>query len=70
MNSFESEVLIMKEYYLTVYSPSGEHLVNESFTASSDEEAKKIATKKLSEQNYLEQTHRLTRSGKLLMYQR
>lgn len=60
----------MKEYYLTVYSPSGEHLVNESFTASSDDEAKKIAEQKLSEQNYLDHTHRLTRSGNLLLFGR
>lgn len=60
----------MNEYYLTVYSPAGEHLVNESFTASSDEEAKSIAQKKLAELNYMEHTHRLTRSGKLLLFQR
>lgn len=60
----------MKEYYLTVYSPSGEHLLNESFEASSDGEAKRIAEQKLAEKNYLQHTHRLTSSGKLLLFQR
>lgn len=70
MNFYKIGVLVMKEYYLTVYSPTGEHLVNESFSASSEQEAKNIAEQKLAEQNYLEHTHRLTSSGKLLLFQR
>lgn len=58
----------MKEYFLTVFSPSGEQLLNEAFTAANDEEAKETAAKKLAEGNYEEATHRLTSAGKLLMF--
>ena len=60
----------MKEYFLTVYSPSGELLLNETIKASSDEEAKTQAEQKLTEENYTEHTHRLTHAGKLILFHR
>ncbi|MFC0561772.1 YhzD family protein [Halalkalibacter alkalisediminis] len=60
----------MYEYFLTVFNPSGEIAFEERFEAESDEAAKKKGEALLSEKNYLEHTHRLTRSGKLLLFHR
>lgn len=58
----------MKEYTLTVFAKNGELLLEEKIEAPSDEAAKDSATKKLDENNYSEHTHRLVRSGKLIMF--
>mgnify|MGYP001470670145 CR=1 FL=1 len=61
----------MKTYYLTVYNKTGENLLNDSFEAENDEEAKNIGTKTLEENNYEETTHRLVSpDGKLLLFHR
>jgi len=62
--------MCMNSYYLTVFSPTGEKLLEENFEAASDDEAKVIGEKRLSEGNYTEHTMRLTRSGKLILFHR
>ncbi|MFS0862506.1 YhzD family protein [Fredinandcohnia sp. 179-A 10B2 NHS] len=58
-------------YVLTVFDKSGEMLLEESFEAASEKEAKEIGEKKLQENNYLEATHRCTSSaGKLILFHR
>jgi hypothetical protein len=60
-----------KIYKLTVFEPSGEKLLDHSFTAESDTEAKVIGEKLLKEKNYYEFTHRCTSpAGKLLLFQK
>lgn len=59
----------MKTYKLTVFEQSGEKLQEESFQASSDEQAKEIGEKMLAEQGFLDKTHRCTSSsGKLVLF--
>lgn len=53
----------MKTYYLTAYSPQGEHLINESLQAESDDEAIQAAVKKLEEEELTEVPSRLVRSS-------
>lgn len=61
----------MKNYVLTVFSKSGEKLLDESFTAQNDDEAKEIGKTRLREEGYLEQTHRLvTEDARLLLFER
>ncbi|GMB08803.1 YhzD-like protein [Thermolongibacillus altinsuensis] len=61
----------MKTYTLTVFEKTGEKLLEETFTAASDEEAKKIGEQKLKEKHYEEKTHRCTSSsGKLILFHR
>ncbi|MFC5713581.1 YhzD family protein [Thalassorhabdus alkalitolerans] len=60
----------MKDYFLTVFDKSGEMLLNESFQFKSDDEAITHGRKRLEEENYEKTTHRMTRSGKLLIFQR
>jgi hypothetical protein len=61
----------MKTYTLTVFEKNGEKLLDETFEASSEEEAKKIGEQKLREKNYYEKTHRCTSSsGKLILFHR
>jgi hypothetical protein len=61
----------MKTYTLTVFEKTGEKLLDETFEASSDEEAKKIGEQKLKEKNYHKKTHRCTSSsGKLILFHR
>lgn len=59
----------MKTYALTVFNPTGEKLMDESFTASNDEEAKEIGTTRLSEKGYLNHTHRcVSPLAKLILF--
>jgi hypothetical protein len=59
----------MKTYKLTAFEPNGEKILDESFQASSDDEAKTIGKKMLEEKGLLEKTHRCTSpSGKLLLF--
>ncbi|MDY7221689.1 YhzD family protein [Halalkalibacterium halodurans] len=57
-------------YFLTVYDPTGEKLLDEQLEASSDAEAKELGKLKLKEHGYEEHTHRMIRSGKLLLFHR
>jgi YhzD-like protein len=61
----------MSMYYLTVFEKNGEKLLDESFEAQSDQEAKEIGERKLKEKNLFEKTHRCTSSaGKLVLFAR
>lgn len=60
----------MRNYFLTVFNPDGEKLMDESFTAN-DDEAKKIGEEKLSENGYSEYTHRCVNpEAKLILFHR
>ncbi|GGK14635.1 hypothetical protein GCM10010965_04560 [Caldalkalibacillus thermarum] len=60
----------MKTYHVTVYSKSGEKLLDETFEATDDQQAKVIGEKLLKEKNYWEYTHRVVSpTGKLLLFQ-
>lgn len=61
----------MAIYTLTVFSKTGEKLLDETFEASTEKEAKEMGTAKLKEHNYLETTHRCTTpAGKLILFHR
>ncbi|WP_407644172.1 YhzD family protein [Falsibacillus albus] len=56
-------------YKLTAFKPDGEKILDESFEAKDDLEAKEIGKTMLEEKNLLESTHRCTSSsGKLLLF--
>ncbi len=58
-------------YVLTVFDKTGEKLLEESFEAASEKEAKVTGEKILKEKNYLETTHRCTSTkGKLVLFHR
>jgi hypothetical protein len=58
-------------YVLTVFDKSGEKLLEETFEAATEKEAKEIGESKLKEKDYLEATHRCTSSaGKLVLFHR
>ncbi|MED3623028.1 YhzD family protein [Neobacillus thermocopriae] len=59
----------MKMYKITAFEANGEKILDETFQAENDEEAKKLGEKLLSEKNLLNKTHRCTSpSGKLLLF--
>ncbi|WP_075981538.1 YhzD family protein [Bacillus massilinigeriensis] len=59
----------MNTYKLTVFEPNGEKLLDESFQANDDQEAKNLGEKLLEEKNYSEKTHRCTSpKGKLILF--
>ncbi|MBE4906762.1 hypothetical protein IMZ08_01660 [Bacillus luteolus] len=61
----------MGVYKLTVFDKSGETLLDESFEAATEKEAKEVGEKMLAEKNYLDTTHRCTSSaGKLILFHR
>lgn len=61
----------MAEYALTVFSKSGENLLNETFTANNDEEAKSLGQKLLDEEGYAEHTHRcVAPDARLVLFHR
>ena len=60
----------MYEYTITVFESTGEMVFEERFEAENDTVAKQIGMQKLAENNYSEHTHRMTRSGKLLLFHR
>ncbi|MDF0726895.1 YhzD family protein [Cytobacillus sp. S13-E01] len=61
----------MGNYKLTVFDKSGETLLDESFEADSEQEAKVIGEQILKEKNHLDTTHRCTSSaGKLILFHR
>ncbi|HLR66560.1 YhzD family protein [Virgibacillus alimentarius] len=61
----------MKTYALTVFSKSGDKLLDESFTAKSNDEAKEIGQNRLGEEGYREYTHRcVSPEGELILFHR
>lgn len=61
----------METYYLTVFEKNGEKLLDESFQAPTEKEAKEIAENKLAEKDLSGKTHRCTSSsGKLVVFGR
>ncbi|GLH63734.1 YhzD family protein [Parageobacillus sp. G301] len=61
----------MPTYTLTAFEKNGEKLLDETFEAANDEEAKKIGEQKLREHNCHDKTHRcVTSSGKLILFHR
>lgn len=61
----------MRTYTLTVFENNGEKLLDETFTANNDDEAKEVATSRLEKDNYIESTHRcVTPDGKLILFHR
>jgi hypothetical protein len=59
----------VKTYHITVYSKSGEKLLDETFEAENNEQAKQIGEKILKEKNYWEMTHRVVSpTGELLLF--
>lgn len=61
----------MKAYTLTVFEEDGDTLLDETFEARNDEEAKKIGKQKLREKGYEEKTHRcVSQDAKLLLFHR
>ncbi|HLR02741.1 MAG TPA: YhzD family protein [Virgibacillus sp.] len=61
----------MRTYTLTVFSKQGEKLLDESFEAKNNEEAKKAGTDKLAEEGYSDYTHRcVSPDAKLVLFHR
>lgn len=61
----------MAEYTLTVYAKDGENLLDESFAAQNDDEAKEIGLNKLQEHDYAEHTHRcVAPDARLVLFHR
>lgn len=61
----------MRTYVLTVFEKSGKKLLDETFTAANNEEAKQTGTTLLEENKYSEYTHRcVTSDGKLILFHR
>ncbi|MBP1968968.1 hypothetical protein J2Z83_001071 [Virgibacillus natechei] len=61
----------MRTYALTVFAQSGEKLLDESFTAENNDEAKKIGQVRLEEEGYSEHTHRcVSPEAKLILFHR
>ncbi len=61
----------LQNYVLTVFSKKGEKLLDESFEAENDEQAKEIGTKRLIEENYDEYTHRcVSPNARLVLFHR
>ncbi|KQL55087.1 hypothetical protein AN964_17285 [Heyndrickxia shackletonii] len=61
----------MPNYKLTVFEENGEKLLDETFEAANDAEAKKLGETILIEKGAIDKTHRCTSpSGKLLLFHR
>lgn len=58
------------DYALTVFGKAGEVLLNESYTFNTDQEAIEHGRNRLEEESYMKTTHRLVRSGELLLFYR
>ncbi|MFA1819091.1 YhzD family protein [Virgibacillus oceani] len=60
-----------RTYALTVFDQSGGKLLDESFTAKNDDEAKEIGQTRLEEEEYSERTHRcVSPEAKLILFHR
>lgn len=61
----------MKSYYITVFGKKGKLLVEKSFEAATDDEAKNEAFNFLTHKGYDQQTHRcVSEDAKLLLFHR
>ncbi|MFD2924368.1 YhzD family protein [Halobacillus naozhouensis] len=61
----------MKKYFLTVFEKDGTNVLDESFEAENDSEAKKIGGDKLEEHGFSEYTHRcVAPEGHLVLFHR
>jgi hypothetical protein len=61
----------MGVYTLTVFKKNGKTLLDETFEASNDAEAKNLGEARLHELQFADKTHRCTSpSGKLLLFHR
>ncbi|HEU5140800.1 MAG TPA: YhzD family protein [Bacillales bacterium] len=61
----------MPNYTLTVFDKSGETLLDETFEAKDENEAKEIGEKRLKDEGYEHHTNRMTSSaGKLVLFHR
>ncbi|MBE3570282.1 MAG: hypothetical protein IMW92_09285 [Bacillales bacterium] len=59
----------MKEYTLTVFQKNGEKLLDDTFEAANDYEAKEKGSQILKEKGFTDYTHRCTSpAGKLLLF--
>lgn len=59
----------MKSFKITVFEKNGEKLLDETFQANTDTEAKEIGEKLLREKGFEEKTHRCTSpEGKLILF--
>lgn len=59
----------MKDYVLTVFEKNGNKVLDQTFSASSDQEAKEKGINILEENNYSAYTHRcVTSDGKLILF--
>jgi hypothetical protein len=59
----------METYKLTAFKPDGEKLLDESFQAGNDDEAKEVGKRLLAEKNLEDNTHRCTSPrGKLILF--
>jgi hypothetical protein len=69
LNIHKLEVVKLKTYKLTVFEANGEKLLDESFQATNDTEAKTKGEQLLQEKNFLEKTHRcVSPTGKLVLF--
>jgi hypothetical protein len=58
-------------YHITVFEKDGTNILNDSFEAKDDKEAKEIGTKILKEKGYLDYTHRcVAPDGHLVLFHR
>lgn len=61
----------LKDFTLTVFSKKGEKLLDETFSANDDDEAKTIGEKMLAEKDFSEHTHRcVTHDARLILFHR
>lgn len=61
----------MKTYYLTAFAPSGKTLLNQTFEAETEEQAKKTGQAKLTEAGYSDHTHRcVSPNAELILFHR
>ncbi|RLL44996.1 hypothetical protein D8M04_08970 [Oceanobacillus piezotolerans] len=61
----------MRQYTLTVFNKTGETLLDETFPAENNEEAKTIGEQMLKEKGYQEYTHRcVSPEAKLVLFHR
>ena len=59
----------MRTYKLTAFEKTGKLIIEETFTAATDDEAKEKGNIMLEEKELLERTHRLASpAGKLLLF--
>ena len=61
----------MRTYVLTVFDKSGEKLLDESFEAVNDQEAKRLGEERLAKEGYSEHIHRcVSPYAKLILFHR